>query len=331
MYRADGMRVQKVSGFNLSWQWDDFQHTSGHYDENQAQNLPTDRYFYDGQMMFEDDHTVTGQFGGSVVTKMRYGIGARGVDYMEKQTGSGSVTAGFPLYDGHGNMVATLGRTGSSPYYALADARSYDVWGSVRSGNQTGDPKQRYCANLGHVQDDESGLIYMRARFYEPWTGRFVSEDAGMDGRNWYVFAGNNPVTQTDLEGRALILEAILALIKFLVGQLLMGNIEDITKRIDNITRYMNTLDEIIEHELATGKLIRGMNTAEDVMELRKDLHRLQGRLRYLQRQRAVLRASKIGTFILKLLGYSLVVSALIDDIELGVEGLGTLEGIYGT
>lgn len=80
--------------------------------------------------------------------------------------------------------------------------RTYDVWGSVRSGSSTGDPKQRYCANLGHVQDDESGLIYMRARYYEPWSGRFISEDPARDGRQWFVYCRNNPLGFADANGK---------------------------------------------------------------------------------------------------------------------------------
>jgi hypothetical protein len=33
---------------------------------------------------------------------------------------------GFPLYDGHGNMVGTLMRSGSG--YSLNDRRTYDAW-----------------------------------------------------------------------------------------------------------------------------------------------------------------------------------------------------------
>ncbi|NOG39940.1 MAG: hypothetical protein HND43_11215 [Armatimonadetes bacterium] len=65
-----------MEGFNLSWQWTDKTHTSGFYDENQSQNLPTTRYYYDGQMAVEDDNTVVSQ-NEPVVTVMRYGIGAR--------------------------------------------------------------------------------------------------------------------------------------------------------------------------------------------------------------------------------------------------------------
>ncbi|BBO24870.1 MAG: hypothetical protein AMXMBFR19_24000 [Chthonomonadaceae bacterium] len=172
----------------------------GYYDYNEDQNYPTTRYYYDGQMMVEDDFTTelseTAQ-----VTVMRYGIGARGIDFLTKRVDAGEENRGFPLYDGHGNMIATLGRSENSPYFGVADLRSYDVWGAVRSGSTTGDPKQRYCANLGHVQDDESGLIYMRARYYEPWSGRFISEDTAGDGVNWYVYAGCDPILNVDSSG----------------------------------------------------------------------------------------------------------------------------------
>ena len=201
VYRADGMRVEKVEGLTISWVPPGEEEVSGHYDENLAENLPTSRYYYDGQMMVEDDYTVEGQYE-PVVTVMRYGIGARGIDFMDKRVDDGPETKGYPIYDGHGNMIATLGQTQGSPYYSLADLRSYDVWGAVRSGSTNGDPKQRYCANLGHVQDDESGLIYMRARYYEPWSGRFISEDPARDGRQWFVYCRNNPLGFADANGK---------------------------------------------------------------------------------------------------------------------------------
>ena len=102
------------------------------------------------------------------------------------------------MYDGHGNMVLTIRRDGSS--FTTHDERRYDVWGSVRAG--CGASSQRYCANLGHQQDDESGLIYMRARYYEPGSGRFISQDPAMDGQNWYAYCNNNPVDYSDATGR---------------------------------------------------------------------------------------------------------------------------------
>ncbi|MEW5884230.1 MAG: RHS repeat-associated core domain-containing protein, partial [Armatimonadota bacterium] len=95
--------------------------------------------------------------------------------------------------------------------------RSYDVWGGVRSGATSGFPNTRYVANLGHKQDDESDLIYMRARYYEPWTGRFISEDPARDGGNWFVYATNNPVGNVDTDGR-VVGPAYAALILAVLG-----------------------------------------------------------------------------------------------------------------
>ena len=108
-------------------------------------------------------------------------------------------------------QALTLDRTS----WNVGNERSYDVWGGVRSGNATGGPKGRYCANLGHVQDDESGLIYMRARYYEPSSGRFISEDPAKDGTNWYRYAENTPTAFSDPDG--------LSALKVIGTAMLMG------------------------------------------------------------------------------------------------------------
>ncbi|MBN8690673.1 MAG: RHS repeat-associated core domain-containing protein [Armatimonadetes bacterium] len=87
--------------------------------------------------------------------------------------------------------------------YATSTDRKYDVWGAVRGNNKTGYSYNRYCANLGHVADDDTGLIYMRARYYEPGTGRFISEDPAMDGSNWYTYCDNEPVSGVDYSGKS--------------------------------------------------------------------------------------------------------------------------------
>lgn len=74
---------------------------------------------------------------------------------------------------------------------------SYDSYGSVT--NQTGSPQSPYLFH-GREYDQESGLYYFRARYYDPAVGRFISEDpigfAG--GLNFYRFSLNNPVNFVD-------------------------------------------------------------------------------------------------------------------------------------
>ncbi|MCW5939366.1 MAG: RHS repeat-associated core domain-containing protein [Fimbriimonadaceae bacterium] len=205
-YRADGMRVRKVENVLVSAVLDDNEQVSGYHDVF-PMNKPTTRFYHDGQAGMEEDHTVEGQPGQSAqLTVTRHALGARGGDARYVSVNGAEETSAYPLYDGHGNMVGEVARAGSSPWFTLGSQRKYDAWGQVRSGSG---PDQGYCANLQHRRDAESGLVYMRARYYEPWTGRFISEDPAMDGPNWYVYCGNDPGNKTDPAGTSAITAAV--------------------------------------------------------------------------------------------------------------------------
>ena len=99
---------------------------------------------------------------------------------------SGLISAGENYYytDYHGSVV----RYGNSVY-------SYDAFGNEKSENTNDSNPFRYC---GEYADSESGLIYLRARYYDSVIGAFVSEDPAKDGLNWYVYCSNNPVNLID-------------------------------------------------------------------------------------------------------------------------------------
>jgi RHS repeat-associated protein len=78
----------------------------------------------------------------------------------------------------------------------------YDVYGAVRTQSGSSANRFKYVAGIGHPTDEETGLIYMRARYYEPGTGRFVSEDPARHDANWYVYARNSPTNNFDTDGR---------------------------------------------------------------------------------------------------------------------------------
>ena len=74
----------------------------------------------------------------------------------------------------------------------------YDAFGNKQTDTDTSTNPFEYC---GEYFDDETGLIYLRNRYYDPTIGRFITEDPIRDGENWYVYAGNNPVNFVDFSG----------------------------------------------------------------------------------------------------------------------------------
>ena len=71
-------------------------------------------------------------------------------------------------------------------------------WLVVSSGNISHLSPFGYC---GEYFDSETGFVYLRNRYYDPNTGRFISQDPIKDGDNWYVYANNNPVMFVDPTG----------------------------------------------------------------------------------------------------------------------------------
>ncbi len=106
------------------------------------------------------------------------------------------------LYDGHGSVVGEVDPSGN-----VTASRKYDVYGAVRASAGTSTSNHKYCGSLGHPSEDGTGLIYMRARYYEPGIGRFVSEDPGRDGANWYGYAVGDPIDALDADGRSTAAE----------------------------------------------------------------------------------------------------------------------------
>jgi RHS repeat-associated protein len=116
--------------------------------------------------------------------------------------------------------VGSLSKSGNS--FAVSDEKSYDAWGGLRSGTNA-NGKAAYCANLGHKQDDESGLIYMRARYYEPTSGRFVNEDVAKDGSNWFVYCMNSPYTKVDYSGKNAVEGITWGILLGFIGDVLLN------------------------------------------------------------------------------------------------------------
>ncbi len=143
-----------------------------------------------------------------------YFIGAHGPEYRRDNGTPTSAVVRWYVYDGLGSVIAEVDPSGN-----VTSSRKYDAYGLVRGGvSPGGTSKQKFVGSLGHTSDDESGLIYMRARYLDPTSGRFANEDAAKDGPNWFVYTGNNLVNKVDASGNEVIGAIVGAIIRMILG-----------------------------------------------------------------------------------------------------------------
>ncbi|GAA5525732.1 hypothetical protein Maes01_02304 [Microbulbifer aestuariivivens] len=105
----------------------------------------------------------------------------------------------FYLFDALGSVTNLTSANGT-----LQARYQYDAWGNKRS--ESGSSWNRF-GFTGHEEDSETGLIYAKARYYDPDTGRFLSHDP-WEGDNTiapslhkYLYAYANPTVWIDPDG----------------------------------------------------------------------------------------------------------------------------------
>jgi RHS repeat-associated protein len=108
--------------------------------------------------------------------------------------------------DALGSVMVTTDANGrneaSNDFHVFGDYRGY------------GYTYERTRRRFTGEEDDDNGLIYLRARFYHPASGRFLSRDpfpmneADSQSINRYVYVQNNPVNLTDPTGEIPVLLA---------------------------------------------------------------------------------------------------------------------------
>ena len=108
---------------------------------------------------------------------------------------------------------------------------TYNAWGRCRStGNSTIASINPYRYR-GYYYDTESGFYFLQTRYYDPYTGRFLSMDdveyidpEANGGVNLFAYCNNNPVMGVDPTGHSLLAIlggfAISALVGWAVGEL---------------------------------------------------------------------------------------------------------------
>ncbi|WP_456094014.1 polymorphic toxin-type HINT domain-containing protein [Paenibacillus sinensis] len=171
-YYADGLRYLKSTGNS---------HTQVNYDFN-------------GQVITEEKLN-----GSSVVQQSTYVRGDRLLVKKDKTAGKDY----YYLYNGHGDVVQIVDTSGN-----VVNSYSYDVWGNITSQTEGVSNSFKYA---GEMYDAETGLYYLRARYYDPSIGRFINEDT-VEGQidnplslNLYTYVGNNPLIRVDPSGNSWI------------------------------------------------------------------------------------------------------------------------------
>jgi RHS repeat-associated protein len=202
VYDANGSRIEKrdkVTGVVTAYSYDA---------ENQLVQVRSNQtivatYRYDGFGRRIEKRTVTGVrkfiYDGlriaveldenSAVTK-RY-IHGLGLDTPIAYEEAGRYS--YFLADGMGSVICITDDTGSD-----VASFSYSAFG-IRSGSQPN--FESSLAFIGREFDSESGLYFMRMRYYDPAAGRFLQEDPlGFNSGqlNLYSYVGNDPLNWVD-------------------------------------------------------------------------------------------------------------------------------------
>ena len=150
-----------------------------------------------------DDMNPTGyaqvveELQGSAVTR-QYTYGLQRIS--QRQFVANAWTASFYGYDGGGNVRNLTNTAG-----AITDSYEYDAFGNSFTKQGTTPNVYLYRAEQ---YDSDLGLYYLRARYYDPITGRFLSRDP-QDGKpidpktlHKYLYATGDPVNKLDPTGR---------------------------------------------------------------------------------------------------------------------------------
>jgi RHS repeat-associated protein len=142
----------------------------------------TSIYAYDGDNLIEETNAT-----GAMVA--RY---SQGLSTDEPLATLRSSATSYYEQDGLGTVTSLSNAPG-----ALAQTYTFDSFGNQTSSSGSLTNQLRYT---GHDFDTETTLYYMRARYFDPAGGRFISEDPLRfpGGIDFYTYAANSPTNLND-------------------------------------------------------------------------------------------------------------------------------------
>ena len=207
-YDANGNTATKTGGWTYSYDYENRltkvtqsgatkQQDSYDGDGNRVKQVAgstTNTYFYQGlNILYEKN--VTGST--TTVTKRFYAGGLQVAKMV------GSTTVYYLHQDALGNT-----RLETTSTVTIKFKSDYVPYGTAYQ--PTGSEVFRYT---GKPYDAATGLYYMGARYYDPATGRFITQDSypgsmsDPSSMNLYAYARDNPMRYTDPNGHSYIAE----------------------------------------------------------------------------------------------------------------------------
>ena len=213
----------------------------------------TNFFIYDGAQVVADVDAAGAVVRSYVWGPASTGSGQAGIDNLLSITTYGAATNTYYAIKDHlGSVLALVDGTG-----AIGESYRYDAWGrvlevrdaagllSVVDGQWSSPLGNRYLWQ-GREYSWVTGLYNFRARWYDPITGRWLSNDPiGISGGlNQYVFCGDNSVNRIDPCGSQ---------------DLLFG--DPYQQKYDNLNNFSPGLGDYIQKQEIKAQAISVFNT----------------------------------------------------------------------
>ena len=148
-----------------------------------------------------------------------------------------------------GSVIALSSSSGK-----IVQQYAYDAFGNIthidKEGNKVDSPSiDNLFTYASREWDEDMEVFDNRARFLDPGTGRFISEDpigfSGLD-TNLYRYVNNNPINATDPYGNISLLSLKACLVGLTLGEIFdaISNIREQLKIQEKIEEKIKVLDE---------------------------------------------------------------------------------------